>query len=154
MPRLFLSADHRGFPEKQRLVGLLKQAEISRTYEIVDLGPPTLKPDDDFNDSAIAVARAVRENPDSRGILICGSAHGIAMQSNRFRGIRAICGYTPELVKIGRMHEDANVLCLSADFMDSAAMDRAISMFVTAEFLPEERYIRRNRRLDEEDIYG
>ena len=154
MPRLFIGADHRGFPEKQRLVGLLKQAEISKTYEIIDLGAPTLKPDDDFNDSAIAVARAVRENPDSRGILICGSAHGIAMQANRFKGIRAICGYTPELVKIGRMHEDANVLCLSADFMDGPAMERAISMFVTTEFIPEERYIRRNRRLDEEDIYG
>ena len=154
MPRLFISADHRGFPEKQRLVGLLKQSELAKSYEIIDLGPPTLKPDDDFNDSALAVARAVRENPDSRGILICGSAHGIAMQANRFKGIRAICGYTPELVKIGRMHEDANVLCLSADFMDGPAMERAISMFATAKFLPEERYIRRNRRLDEENIYG
>ena len=109
--RLFLGADHRGFAEKQRLMGTLGHENLE--CEIVDLGPTTIKPDDDFNDPAIAVARAVRENPYGRGILICGSAHGIAIQANRFKGIRAICGYTPELVKLGRMHNDANILCLS-----------------------------------------
>ena len=151
MPRLFIAADHRGFTEKQRLVNVLHQSNIGQAYEIVDLGPTTLKPDDDFNDSAVAVARSIRDNPDSLGILICGSAHGIAIQANRFKGVRAICGYTPELVKIGRLHNNANVLCLSADFMNSSAMDAAISMFVSTQFLPEERYIRRNRRLDEEN---
>lgn len=151
MPRLFLSSDHRGFAEKQRLVTALSQTSVKDYYEIIDLGPTTMKPDDDFNDAAIAVAKAVRENPDSRGILICGSAHGIAIQANRFKGIRAICGYTAELVRLGRMHNDANVLCLSADFMDTASIDRSVSMFLTAGFLPEERYIRRNRRLDEEE---
>ncbi|MDO4978849.1 MAG: RpiB/LacA/LacB family sugar-phosphate isomerase [Candidatus Saccharibacteria bacterium] len=150
MPRLFISADHRGFAEKQRLLMELDRPNITENYEIVDLGPTTLKPDDDFNDAAIAVSKAVRENAGSRGIIICGSAHGIAMQANRFKGIRAICGYTPELVQIGRLHEDANVLCLSANFMDTTAIDQAIAMFLSAEFLPEERYIRRNARLDEE----
>ncbi len=151
MPRLFLSSDHRGFAEKQRLVSALNNTSLKDSYEIVDLGPTTMKPDDDFNDSAIAVAKAVRENPDSRGILICGSAHGIAIQANRYKGIRAICGYTPDLVRLGRMHNDANILCLSADFMDTTAIDRAVSMFLATSFLPEERYIRRNRRLDEEE---
>ena len=151
MPRLFLSADHRGFAEKQRLITALGQTSLRELYEIIDLGPTTLKPDDDFNDSAIAVAKAVRENPDSRGILICGSAHGIAIQANRFKGIRAICGYTADLVRLGRLHNDANILCLSADFMDTASIDRSVSMFLPANFLPEERYIRRNRRLDEEE---
>ena len=150
--RLFLGADHRGFAEKQRLITTLGESDLE--CEIVDLGPTTVKPDDDFNDAAIAVARAVRENPYGRGILICGSAHGIAIQANRFKGIRAICGYTPELVKLGRMHNDANILCLSADFMNTEAIDAAVKTFLETAFLPEERYIRRNRRLDEEDIYG
>lgn len=152
MARLFLGSDHRGFTEKQRLVGMLRSSNVD--CEVVDLGPTTVHPDDDFNDSAINVARAVRENPYSRGILICGSAHGIAIQANRFKGVRAICGYTPELVKLGRAHNDANVLCLSADFMNTAAIDGAVQAFLDSEFIPEERYIRRNRRLDEEDIYG
>lgn len=150
--RLFLGADHRGFAEKQRLIGTLGQENLE--CEVVDLGPTTIKPDDDFNDPAIAVARAVRENPYSRGILICGSAHGIAIQANRFKGIRAICGYTPELVKLGRMHNDANVLCLSADFMNTEQIDAAVRTFLDTDFIPEERYIRRNQRLDEEGLYG
>ena len=153
MSRLFIASDHRGFTEKQRLLQMLGNSNVKDTYEIVDLGPTTLNPEDDFNDAAINVARSVRNTPTSRGILICGSAHGIAIQANRFKGIRAICGYTPELVHLGRMHNDANVLCLSADFMDEATIDRAVTMFLTANFLPEERYIRRNARLDEENIY-
>jgi ribose 5-phosphate isomerase B len=153
MPRLFIASDHRGFADKQRLLQVLGNSNVKDAYEIVDLGPTTLKPEDDFNDAAINVARSVRNNPASRGIIICGSAHGISIQANRFKGIRAICGYTPELVHIGRLHEDANVLCLSSDFMDEATIDRSVTMFLSAEFLPEERYIRRNARLDDEAIY-
>ena len=153
MPRLFLAADHRGFTDKQRLLNLLGNSNVKETYEIVDLGPETLKPEDDFNDAAINVARHVKNNPASRGIIICGSAHGVSIQANRFKGIRAICGYTPELVRLGRLHNDANILCLSSDFMDDVTMNRAVTMFLSAEFLPEERYIRRNARLDEDNIY-
>ena len=142
MPRIFLGSDHRGFVAKQRILATLSQSEWAENYEIVDLGPETMRPDDDFNDYAIAVSRAVRETEGSRGILICGSAHGISMQANRFKGIRAICGYTPELVRLGRLHNDAN-----------QNIDQAIDMFLRGNFLPEERYIRRNRRLDEETIY-
>ena len=152
MPRLFIASDHRGFAEKQRLLGFLNEI-AGEKYEIVDLGPTTMKLEDDYNDAAINVAKNVRVNAKSRGILICGSAHGISIQANRFKGIRAICGYTPELVHLGRLHNDANVLCLSSDFMDDATMDRSVSMFLSAEFLPEERYIRRNARLDDEAIY-
>lgn len=153
MPRIFLGSDHRGFVAKQRILATLSKSEWAENYEIVDLGPETMRPDDDFNDYAIAVSRAVRETEGSRGILICGSAHGISMQANRFKGIRAICGYTPELVRLGRLHNDANILCLSSDFMDDQNIDQAIDMFLRGNFLPEERYIRRNRRLDEETIY-
>lgn len=153
MPRLFIASDHRGFADKQRLLQVLGSSNVKDAYEIVDLGPSTLKPEDDFNDAAIDVARSVQNTPGSRGILICGSAHGVSIQANRFKGIRAICGYTPELVHLGRLHNDANVLCLSSDFMDDATMDRSVTMFLSAEFLPEERYIRRNARLDEETIY-
>ena len=153
MPRIFLGSDHRGFVAKQRILATLSQSEWAENYEIVDLGPETMRPDDDFNDYAIAVSRAVRETEGSRGILICGSAHGVSMQANRFKGIRAICGYTPELVRLGRLHNDANVLCLSSEFMDDQNIDQAIDMFLRGNFLPEERDIRRNRRLDEETIY-
>ncbi|MBQ9019984.1 RpiB/LacA/LacB family sugar-phosphate isomerase [Candidatus Saccharibacteria bacterium] len=151
MPRLFLSADHRGFAEKQRLLGLLRKTDLA--FDIIDLGPPTLQPDDDFNDAAISMARAIRENPDSLGILICGSAQGVCIQANRFKGVRAIYGYTPAITKVGREHDNANVLCLSSDHMTTSDINQAVAMFVSTPFLPKERYIRRTRRLDEEEIY-
>ena len=70
MPRLFLAADHRGFADKQRLLSLLGNSNVKEIYEITDLGPATLKPEDDFNDAAISVARHVRNNQASRGIII------------------------------------------------------------------------------------
>lgn len=152
MARLFLSSDHRGFAEKQRLVGLLKKTNLH--YDVIDLGPATLQPDDDFNDAAINMARAIRENKDSLGILICGSAQGVCIQANRFKGVRAIYGYTPEITKVGRQHDNANVLCLSSDHMKTSEINKVVAMFVSTHFLPKERYIRRTRRLDEEEIYG
>ena len=95
----------------------------------------------------------MRENPTARGFLICGSAHGISIQANRFRGIRAICGYTESLSRIGRKHNDANVLCLSSDYMTEEEVKSAVVGFLEEPFIPEERYIRRNQRLDEENIY-
>ena len=154
MKKLFIAADHRGFSEKQRLISALTQPEASSGFEVVDLGPATLRQDDDYNDAAIAVSGAVRENPDSFGILICGSAHGVNIQANRFRGIRAISGLTPELAQLGRKHNNANILCLSADFMPPEQVNAVVSIFLKTAFLPEERYIRRNHRLDEEEIHG
>src|SRR5574344_68782 len=153
MARLFIASDHRGFAEKQRLLSVLNDSNIKDDYEVIDLGPIHLKPEDDFNDAAIAVARSVRENPSSRGILICGTGTGMCIAANRFKGIRAFCGYTPELTHLARMHNDGNVLCLSADFMDDATIDRSVSIFLSLEFFAEERYIRRKRRLDDDNSY-
>ena len=151
MPRLFLGSDHRGFTEKQRLVGVLRGGSLD--CEVVDLGPTTVKPDDDFNDSAIAVARAVRENPYSRGILVCGSAHGIAIQANRFKRIRAAHCTSVESAMLAREHDDANILCLSAHFTkDTEAQNIAVA-FLETNFSSLERRVRRINRLDERRYY-
>ena len=144
--QLYVASDHRGFTVKQRLLTFLAEYQNQHpemNIEVKDLGPLTIQPGDDFNDSAIAVSRAVRENPTARGFLICGSAHGI----------RAICGYTESLSRIGRKHNDANVLCLSSDYMTEEEIEAAVTGFLEEPFIPEERYIRRNQRLDEENIY-
>ncbi|MCG5125454.1 RpiB/LacA/LacB family sugar-phosphate isomerase [Candidatus Saccharibacteria bacterium] len=111
--QLYVASDHRGFTVKQRLLTFLaeyRNQHPEMNIEVTDLGPLTIQPGDDFNDSAIVVSRAVRENPTARGFLICGSAPGMSIQANRFRGIRAICGYTESLSRIGRKHNDSNVL--------------------------------------------
>ena len=161
MPEIFIGSDHRGFELKEHLVAALSgstapegqiavKSETGEDYMVTDLGPFALDPNDDYNDAAIKVAKAVRENPGSRGILICGSAHGIEIQANRFKGVRAIAAYSPELAKIGREHNDANVLCLSADFTEEKDIDKIVEIFLNTAFSGEERHIRRNKRLDEE----
>lgn len=143
---IYLASDHRGFAQKESLFLRLKSAGL----EVEDLGPNHFDPSDDFNDAAISVCREVLKNPENRGILLCGSAHGVAMQANRFRGIRAIIAFNPELAALGRQHEDANVLCLSADFTSEEDNFEIARTFLKTAKLTDERYARRNRRLDEE----
>lgn len=145
---VYIASDHRGFEQKERLVLELQNLG----WQIIDLGPHQCDPDDDFNDAAINVARAVKSDASAKGILICGSAHGVTMQANRFKGIRAIAAYDRELASRGREHEDANILCLSADFSDFAQNLDIIKAFFATNFIDEERYRRRNARLDEEEL--
>lgn len=147
MPELFIGSDHRGYELKERLV---KDLNSSSDYTVSDLGPFTYDPDDDYNDAALAVAKAVASQPESRGILVCGSGNGVVIQANRVKGVRAIAPTLPELARLGREHNDANVLCLSADFLEYNKVAELANIFLNTKFSGEERHKRRNQRLDEE----
>lgn len=137
---VYIASDHRGFEKK---------SEILMSHpDFIDLGPETYDPEDDYNDYAVKVARKVAAEPGARGVLLCGSAHGICIQANRFKGIRAIEGFSEDLVKLGREHNDANILCISADF--TADPEPLIQIFLNTPAFTDEKYVRRNRKLDEE----
>ncbi|MBR3116027.1 RpiB/LacA/LacB family sugar-phosphate isomerase [Candidatus Saccharibacteria bacterium] len=146
---IYVGADYRGFEKKQELIEFL----TSQGHQVVDAGAYTYNEGDDFNDPAIAVAKAVRENRGSRGILICDSAHGVTMQANRFKGIRAAHCDSVESAILAREHDDANVLCLSAHFMDESKMHEIINSFLETNFTNLERRVRRINRLDEREDY-
>ncbi|MBQ3432781.1 RpiB/LacA/LacB family sugar-phosphate isomerase [Candidatus Saccharibacteria bacterium] len=146
---IFIGADYRGFEKKQMLIEYLK----AQGHTVTDEGAFTYSEGDDFNDPAIAVAKNVRENRGSMGILICDSAHGVTMQANRFRGIRAAHCDNTESAILAREHDDANVLCLSAHFMDDARMRDIVMTFLTVDFTNLERRVRRINRLDEREDY-
>ena len=82
---IFVGADYRGFEKKKGILVFL----AGQGHDVTDEGAYEYNEGDDFNDPAIAVARAVRENRGSIGILVCDSAHGVTIQANRFKGIRA-----------------------------------------------------------------
>lgn len=146
--RIYLGADHRGFQKKEDLYPLLRDCHENVIVE--DLGADSYREDDDFNDPAIAVANAVANNEHGFGVLICGSAHGVCMQANRIKGARAINATTEESVRAGREDDYANILCLSADGLDVDTMEKLIKTFCHTRPKPDERYIRRVQRLDEE----
>ena len=146
---IYVGADYRGFEKKQQVLRFLGE----RGYKVFDEGAYEYNEGDDFNDPAVAVAQAVRENRGAYGILICDSAHGMTMQANRFKGIRAAHCDSTESAKLAREHDDANVLCLSAHFISEEKMCEIISTFLETDFSNLERRVRRINRLDEREDY-
>ena len=146
---IYVGADYRGFPLKQELIRAL--AETGQT--VSDQGAFERVEGDDFNDPAIAVAKEVREEPDAFGILICDSAHGMTIQANRFKGIRAVNCDSTESARLAREHDDANVLCLSAHFVNGELMREIVKTFINTDFVAMERRVRRINRLDERSDY-
>lgn len=148
--RIFVGADYRGFELKEAILRYLAE---ETDFEVNDNG--TYEPDleEDFNGPAVAVSKEVREDPAARGILICDSAHGMCIQANRFKGIRAAHCDSVESAVLAREHDDANVLCLSAHFTSPAKARELIQAFLNTEFTPIERRVRRINRLDEREDY-
>lgn len=146
---IYVGADYRGFEKKQSILHFLTK----RTEKVVDAGAYSYSEGDDFNDPAIRVAKAVRINRENKGILLCDSAHGVTMQANRFKGIRAANCDSEESAKLAREHDDANVLCLSAGLIDEDKMKKIIETFLDTKFSNLERRVRRINRLDEREDY-
>ena len=146
---VFVGADYRGFELKQRLLDFLAKGD----YHVNDCGAYEQHDGNDYNDPAIDVARAVRENPNSFGVLICDSAHGMTMQANRFKGVRAAHCDGEESARLAREHDDANVLCLSAHFLDDEKAQNIVKTFLETKFEELERRVRRVNRLDEREDY-
>lgn len=156
MPLIYIGADHGGFQLKQRLL-----VELKKKYEVVDFGALEEREDDDYNEVAMSVAKAVRKGREALGILICGSGLGMAIQANRLTGVRAIGGYSKILAKMGREHNNANILCLAGrceNFPNEGSeisfeelvekTKEIVEVFLETKFSFEERHARRNYRLD------
>ena len=146
--KIFVGADYKGFAKKQKILIFLANSQ----YDVHDLGSYD-NSENDYNDPAIAVSKMVRKDVSSRGILICDSAHGMTIQANRFKGVRAVHCDTIESVKLAREHDDANVLCLSARFTEEKDMREMIKVFLETKFIDLERRVRRINRLDERRDY-
>jgi len=127
--KLAIGGDHAGFEMKEKLTALLK----SQGYEVKDFG--TYSADSvDYPDFAHPVASAVEEKNYHLGILICGSANGVCMSANKHKGIRAAICWKEELAALARQHNDANVLCLPARFIDQALAEKITDRFLHTDF--------------------
>ncbi|MCX6731504.1 MAG: RpiB/LacA/LacB family sugar-phosphate isomerase, partial [Candidatus Parcubacteria bacterium] len=102
----------------------------------------------DYPDFAKAVAERVAENPENRGILICGSGVGIAVSANKIRGVRAGTILKPEQVRAAVNDEDLNILSLSADFLSENEAKEIVRTFLGTKFSNEERHNRRILKIE------
>ena len=143
---IYLGADHRGFELKNRL----KQYLIDQGFEITDLGDDHLDAQDDYVDFAKKVADAVIQDPQNRGILLCGSGVGVDIVANKIDGIRSALVQDEARAIQSRQHEDVNVLALPADLLEEDQVNRIAKAFLTTDFSGEPRHERRLEKLEEQ----
>lgn len=142
---IFLGADHRGYELKERL----KKHLHDEGFEITDLGNDHLDPQDDYVDFARQVADAVAQDPQNRGVLLCGSGVGVDIVANKVDGVRSALVSEEALAIQSRRDDDANVVALPADVLDEEQAFRIIKAFLTTEFSGLPRHERRLEKLDE-----
>lgn len=124
-----VGSDHAGFEAKERA----KQVLASMGAEVIDEGT-TSGESVDYPDFGAAVGRAVASGEAERGVLICGSGIGISIAANKIAGVRAAVCWNEETARLARQHNDANVLCLGARFIEPELAARMIRTFVETGF--------------------
>mgnify|MGYP002336372907 CR=1 FL=1 len=129
MPKVAIGADHAGFEYKENLKKWLQ----AKGYEVKDFG--TTSPESaDYPDFAHPVADAVENKQVPLGILICGSANGVAMTANKHKGIRAAICWNEELATMARQHNNANIVCLPARYISYDVAEKITARFLQQEF--------------------
>ncbi|RYZ49165.1 MAG: ribose 5-phosphate isomerase B [Chitinophagaceae bacterium] len=124
-----VGADHAGFGYKSEIISFLQEKGLP----VKDMG--TYSSDSaDYPDFAHPVASAVESGEASFGILVCGSANGVAITANKHQGIRAAICWLPEIAQLARQHNNANVLCLPARFVSVTEATTMVDTFLTTTF--------------------
>jgi ribose 5-phosphate isomerase B len=126
--KLAIGSDHAGFEYKEKLKNLL-----GKQYDIKDFGTYS-EASADYPDFAHPVSAAVENKEFELGILVCGSANGVAITANKHQGIRAAICWNEDLALLARKHNDANVLCIPARFIDFALAEKIVEKFIKTEF--------------------
>lgn len=124
-----MGADHRGFRLKETLKALL----ASKGYEIKDFGTNSTE-SCDYPDFGAPAARAVAAGQAFQGIIMCATGNGMAMTANKVKGVRAALCFIPEMARLARAHNDANVLVLPADFVSEHIAKEIVETWLATSF--------------------
>jgi ribose 5-phosphate isomerase B len=124
-----IGCDHAGFEYKTAIVKWLNE----KGYQVADMGVYENK-SVDYPDYAHPVADAVEKGEAAFGILICGSANGVAITANKHQGIRAGLAFETDVAKLIRQHNDANVICIPARFVPLDYAINMVSLFIETPF--------------------
>lgn len=129
MKTIGLACDHAGFELKEFVRGWL----TTKGYEYKDFGTYSTE-SVDYPDFAHPLALAVEAGECSCGVAICGSGNGISMTLNKHQGIRAALCWTPEISRLARLHNDANVLVMPGRFISTEEADLILTEFFNTAF--------------------
>jgi RpiB/LacA/LacB family sugar-phosphate isomerase len=137
--KIALGADHKGFTYKE----LVKSHLLAKQIPVTDFGTFS-EASTDFSDYALSVANEVATGKADRGILICWTGNGMAIASNKVKGVRAGLALNSDMAQLTRAHNDANILVLSGKYTPQEQLMDIIEIFLSTEFEGG----RHQRRLD------
>lgn len=126
---LAIGSDHAGYEFKE----VLKNWLNNNGYTVKDFGTHSLD-SVDYPDFAHPVASAVEKKEFDLGILLCGSANGVAITANKHQGIRAALCWTDEIAVLARQHNNANIVCIPARFTTEEQALKILSSFLNTSF--------------------
>jgi ribose 5-phosphate isomerase B len=128
--KLALSADHRGVAATRQLADRLRS--LGHEVSLVgNLSGETC----DYPDPAFAAGEMVRKGEVQRAILLCGSGIGMCIAANKIKGVRAALVHDELTAEMSRSHNDANVLCLSADLLGQKLIEKIVEIWLATNFL-------------------
>ncbi len=124
-----IGSDHAGYDYKEELISFLE----GKGLPFEDFGTHS-KDSVDYPDFAHPVASAVESGDYAFGILLCGSANGVAITANKHQGIRAAICWGEELAQLSRAHNDANIICIPARFVREGDAEKMVNVFMSTTF--------------------
>ncbi len=127
--RIHLGADHAGFPLKEHV----RQTLAALGHDVTDVGTHA-EESVDYPDYARMVGEAVAGGDADAGVLVCGTGLGMAIAANKVPGVRAVSVYDPEMARMARMHNNANVIALPGRYITPALADEVLEVFLTTGF--------------------
>jgi ribose 5-phosphate isomerase B len=127
--KIAIGSDHAGFNYKEAIKDHLQQTG----HTVEDLGTFT-EASCDYPDYAHAVAHAVEQGQAEMGVLVCGSANGVAITANKHAGIRAAICWEKEIAILARTHNNANIICIPARFVSTDATFEMVDTFLATPF--------------------
>lgn len=126
---IVIGADHAGFEYKSALSEWLQE----KGHQVLDKGTYS-SASTDYPDYAHPVAEIVEQDQAAFGILLCGTANGVAITANRHQDVRAALCWQTDVAKLVRQHNNANIICLPARFVSLEYCKQMVEVFMETEF--------------------
>ena len=126
---IVIGSDHAGFEYKQQIIEWLQNSSLL----VSDFGTESLE-SVDYPDFAHPVAANVEQGEAAFGILLCGSANGVAITANKHQGVRAGLCWNKDVAKLVRQHNNANIICIPARFVSLELAIDMINIFMQTAF--------------------